>query len=54
MLEASYAVVRIVQSFPGLTLPANEQVVPIGAERQSVTLTMAPTDGCRVQLRQSH
>lgn len=50
LLEASYAIVRIVQVFPQLSIPADEKIEPIGAERQNITLTMAPADGCRVRL----
>lgn len=50
LLEASYTVARIVQSFPKLGLPADERNVPIGEERQSITLTLAPAEGCRVRL----
>lgn len=53
LLEAAYAIARIVQAFPGLALPPDEPVEPIGHERQSITLTMAPTDGCRVLLHES-
>ncbi|KAI9712599.1 MAG: hypothetical protein M1828_001665 [Chrysothrix sp. TS-e1954] len=50
LLEASYAIARIVQSFPNIRLPAGEDIEPIGTERQSLTLTLAPAAGCKVTL----
>lgn len=50
-MEASFAVIRIIQSFPNLHLPADEKVGPVGTERQQLTMVVSPADGCRVQLR---
>ena len=50
LLEASYATARILQAFPDAALPSDEKVVPIGHEPQNITLTLAPTEGCRVKL----
>lgn len=50
-MEASYAVIRIVQSFPDLALPVDEKVEAVGAERQQLTMVISPADGCRIQLR---
>ena len=51
ILEISYTICRILQAFPRLSLPEDEEVVPIGTERQVLTLTLQPADGCRVLLR---
>lgn len=51
LLEAAYAIARIVQEFPALSLPDGEEHVPVGQEKQIITLTIAPADGCRVVLR---
>ena len=51
MLEASYAIVRILQEFPNIRLPEKEPVEPVGMERQTISLTLAPADGCKVLLR---
>lgn len=51
LLEASYAVIRIVQSFPKLALPSDEKLEPVGSEKQTLTLTVSPAEGCRVCLR---
>lgn len=53
LLEAAYAVIRILQTFPSLELPDDEptiEEVPVGSERQDVTLVVASADGCRVKL----
>lgn len=50
LLEASYAIVSILQSFPGIRLAEGEKFEPIGEERQTITFTVSPTDGCHVQL----
>ncbi|KAL9059030.1 MAG: hypothetical protein Q9162_001418 [Coniocarpon cinnabarinum] len=52
LLEAYYVIIRIVQTFPQIRLPADEKVEPIGAEGQVFSLTVAPADGCRVQLNE--
>ncbi|KAL9053335.1 MAG: hypothetical protein Q9162_004835 [Coniocarpon cinnabarinum] len=50
LLETSYVTARIVQTFPRAELPHDEKVVPPGEERQIITITMYPADGCRVRL----
>lgn len=49
-LEASYAIARIVQTFPKIDVPEAEPDVPLGEERQTLTLVVSSTDGCRVVL----
>ena len=48
MTEAALAVVRILQEFPVIKLPADETVVKTGKERQTITIVLAVGDGCRI------
>ncbi|MCJ1250009.1 hypothetical protein MMC30_007235 [Trapelia coarctata] len=50
LLEAAYAVARIVQKFPQIGLPDDEVVVKTGMEEQLVTLVLYCPDGCRVKI----
>ena len=49
-MEASCAIVRILRTFPNIELPPNYPTVPIGQERQSLTIVIASADGCKVVL----
>ena len=49
-MEASCAVVRILQAFPKLRLPPGTLNEPVGNERQSYTIGLAPVDGVKVLL----
>jgi cytochrome P450 len=53
LLEAGYTVVRIIQRFPYITVPDGDAKVELGKEKQTLTLVVAPGEGCRVQLRSS-
>lgn len=48
MTEAGYAVVRILQRFPVVKLPVDEVVKKTGKERQTITIVLSSSDGCRV------
>ena len=50
VMEASYAIIRILQTFPTMELPMDEKIEPIGSERQLLTLVLSPADGCRIKL----
>ena len=50
LMEASCAVVRILQTFPNIRLPAGHNVVPTGQERQNLTIVISSADGCEVRL----
>ena len=50
LTEAAYTVVRLFQKFPALSLPSGEKVELLGVEKQTMTLVMSSTDGCRVTL----
>ena len=50
LMEVSYTVVRILQAFPSLRLPADENgEQKIGQEKQRLTLVLLPAGGCRVE-----
>ncbi|KAL8864690.1 MAG: hypothetical protein Q9174_007258, partial [Haloplaca sp. 1 TL-2023] len=49
--EASCLTIRILQEFPDLRLPPGEPVVPLGQEKQEVTITLKPAEGCKVLVR---
>lgn len=50
--EAAYTVVRLIQRFPIIRLPAGEKVELVGVEKQTMTLVLSITDGCNVDLVQ--
>ncbi|KAL8826825.1 MAG: hypothetical protein Q9191_003562 [Dirinaria sp. TL-2023a] len=50
LLEASYGLIRILQTFPNLRLPPGEPVEPTGQEKQSLTIVVSSAEGCRVLL----
>lgn len=50
LTEAAYAIVRIFQRYPNITLPEGEKVDVVGVEKQTVTLVLQITDGCNVKL----
>lgn len=49
-MEASCAVVRILQTFPKIRLPPEHVTVPTGQERQNLTIVVSSADGCKVRL----
>ena len=48
--EASYGVVRIVQTFPNLRLPPGIEKEETGQERQNLTIVLSSAEGCKVLL----
>ena len=50
LTEAAFTVVRILQRYPNIRLPANEKVGILGTESQKVTLVLQIADGCNVEL----
>jgi hypothetical protein len=48
--EAAYAVVRILKLFPQITLPVGEKIELTGVEKQTMTLVISISDGCKVQI----
>jgi cytochrome P450 len=53
LMEVSYTIVRLLQAFPVMSLPAGEKNEPIGTERQRLTLVLSSADGCRVEFDRS-
>ncbi|OQU99595.1 hypothetical protein CLAIMM_05205 [Cladophialophora immunda] len=49
--EAAYAIVRLIQRFPIIKLPPNEMLEPTGVEKQTMTLVLSITRGCKVELQ---
>lgn len=49
MTEAAYTVVRLLQRFSVLEKPEDEGEERTGRERQTMTLVLAITSGCRVR-----
>jgi hypothetical protein len=49
-MEASYAIVRILQAFPTIKLPPGAPNEPVGAEKQSFTIVLSPLEGVDVVL----
>lgn len=49
-MEASCAVIRIIQTFPNIRLPPDYPVVPTGQEKQALTIFLSSADGCKVLL----
>ncbi|KAI0595974.1 cytochrome P450 alkane hydroxylase [Biscogniauxia sp. FL1348] len=52
LTEAAYTIVRILQSYPTLRLPEGERIRLSGQERQTMTVVLRPTDGCKVYIAQ--
>ncbi|KUJ13716.1 cytochrome P450 [Mollisia scopiformis] len=50
LTEASYGIVRILQTFPNLRLGPDEPKVQSGQEKQTLTIVVASADGCKVLL----
>ncbi|KAL8711970.1 MAG: hypothetical protein Q9220_003666 [cf. Caloplaca sp. 1 TL-2023] len=49
LLEAGFVVVRILQKFRSFELGLEDKDIPVGTERQDVTLVLASTNGCQVK-----
>jgi hypothetical protein len=48
--EAAYAVVCILKRFPQINLPLGEKIELTGVEKQTITLVISISDGCKVQI----
>ncbi|KAF2817453.1 putative cytochrome P450 alkane hydroxylase [Mytilinidion resinicola] len=51
LMEASYGIVKIIQTFPGLRLPPEVEKEETGQERQNLTIVVTSAEGCKVLLR---
>jgi cytochrome P450 len=54
LMEVSYTIVRVLQTFQAISLPEGEQIEPVGTERQTLTLVLSSADGCRVAVGGNH
>jgi hypothetical protein len=50
LTEASYTIVRVLQTFPILRLPPDIPIEPSGVEKQIFTIVVASAEGCKVLL----
>jgi hypothetical protein len=50
LVEAAYTVTRLIQEFPDIKLPEGEVIEQVGVEKQTMTLVLSITDGCKVQI----
>ncbi|KAK4184534.1 cytochrome P450 [Podospora australis] len=50
LMEASYAVIRVLQAYPKIHLTPGVKNEPVGAERQTYTIGLSPTEGVLVSL----
>ncbi|OIW28801.1 cytochrome P450 [Coniochaeta ligniaria NRRL 30616] len=51
LMEVSYTVVRLLQTFSRIELPVGQQIEPVGTERQVLTLVLSSADGCKVTIK---
>ncbi|KAJ6003697.1 hypothetical protein N7522_006389 [Penicillium canescens] len=49
-MEISYTIVRMLQTFPHILLPTGEPNVPVGSEKQRLTLVLSSAEGCKVEI----
>lgn len=49
-MEASYAIIRVLQAYPNLRLAPGVPNEPVGAEKQSYTIGLTPAEGIKVLL----
>jgi cytochrome P450 len=54
LMEVSYTVVRLLQTFDVIELPEGEVNEPVGSERQTLTLVLSSADGCRATINCKH
>ncbi|KAH7324595.1 cytochrome P450 [Stachybotrys elegans] len=51
LMEASYAIIRVLQAYPGIRLAPGVANEAVGLERQTYTIGLTPADGVHVALR---
>lgn len=49
-MEASYAIIRILQAYPKLRLAQGIKNEPVGTEPQAYTISLSPRNGVHVAL----
>lgn len=50
LTEAAFTIVRIFQRYPSIRLPEGEPIDLVGVEKQTMTLVLQITNGCKVEL----
>jgi hypothetical protein len=50
-VEASYTIVRLLQTFKDFEYDPDQEMAKVGEERQDVTLVLASADGCHIRVR---
>lgn len=50
LMEASCAIIRLLQKFPQIRLPTEHPMVMTGQEKQELTVFLKSADGCKVLL----
>ena len=53
MMQISYTMIRLIETFKTIEMPKGEKIEPVGTERQLLTLVLSSADGCRVGLQRS-
>jgi hypothetical protein len=51
IVEASYTIVRLLQTFKDFEYDPDQEMAKVGEERQDVTLVLASADGCHIRVR---
>jgi hypothetical protein len=51
LTEAAYTVFRILQRFPDIAIPSGEKVELVGVEKQTITLVISITEGCKIRMK---
>jgi hypothetical protein len=51
IVEASYTIVRLLQTFRDFEYDPDQEMAEVGEEHQDVTLVLAPSDGCHIRAR---
>lgn len=51
LLEASYAIIRLLQTFSELVYDPAREMPEVGQERQDVTLVLSSGEGCWIRAR---
>ncbi|KAF3810626.1 Cytochrome P450 52A13 [Colletotrichum gloeosporioides] len=50
LMEASYGIIRVLQKYPSMKLPPGIPNLPVGGEKQNMTLVLSSADGVKVLL----
>ncbi|KAK4139466.1 cytochrome P450 [Dichotomopilus funicola] len=48
LMEVSYTIVRLLQTYSSIEMPKGEVIEPVDTEKQKLTLVLSSADGCRV------